>query len=169
MSADQFGKLYWDVKASLAARAILARVEYRCFSGSTCRPTEIVEADFMTSLGLGRTATRAAIAEAVDAGLVTRERTTRGDGRGVFVYLPSRMQSEPNTFANETRHVRKRDTTRSQTDQPTFANKTTHVRKQDNSDPPAEPIEPKEPEEDPRARGRPTDRRSRRPPRRSRS
>jgi len=157
-SAEQFGKLYWDVDASLAARAILARVEYRCFRGGQLVATEIVEADFLAALGLGRTATRNAIAEAMQKGLITRERSVRGDARGVFVYQAvPRSQTEhrdvrlqdTETFAYKTGDVRQRDGSGLVCEPVTFANVMGDVRKQDFSDPPVEPVEPKtEPEEE---------------------
>jgi hypothetical protein len=86
VSARQFIKVYLDVDASLAARAVAAFVEHSCASGTKFSPTEIVEAEFRAALGMGRTATRMAIKEAVGNRLVTRARSKRGDGRGVYVY-----------------------------------------------------------------------------------
>jgi hypothetical protein len=154
VSAEQFGKLYWDVDAPLAVRAVLARVEYRCYTAEGFRPTEIIEADFEAVLGLGRTATRAAIREALARKLIARERSRRGDGRGVFVYLPlPRSESEPVTVAKRTRRVRKQDVSRSESEPDTFADEHLGVRQQDISDPPAEPVEPfVEPGEEPNSR-----------------
>jgi hypothetical protein len=149
--AEQFGKLYWDVQASLAVRAVLARVEYRCYTADGFKPTEIIEADFELALGLGRTATKSAIQEALDLKLITRTRSVRGDGRGVFVYAPlPRPDSDPDQVAKRPRRCRQRAVTRSPNDPDGVANVQSPGRQTDLSDPAQEPIEPKtEPGVDP--------------------